>query len=77
MLSLPQEWIDRVLLQPESGMGYHIVTVTLTGGRRFEQCVFNSGYISRGRGHRSVPFSAEEIAAIAVTHDRWDFNRES
>lgn len=74
MLRLPQEWVDQILPQPESGMDYHILTITLVDGRHFEQCVFISGHITQVRGHSAIPFAAEQISAVAVTHDRWDFN---
>lgn len=57
-------------------MGYTIVTVVLRDRRRFEQCVFGSGYISRIRGRPDVPFTDRDIENILVTHDKWDFNAE-
>jgi len=75
-LKLSDKWASILVSQPETGMGYQIVTAILKDGRRFQQAVHSGGHISRVRGYSSVPFQEEEIEDIIVTHDKWDWQRE-
>ena len=59
---------------PETGMGYVIASIILIDGRRFDQVVLDSGYITHIRGCDSLDFSAEDIKEIIPTHDKWDFS---
>ncbi len=52
-------------------MDYHVVSVWLTDGRRFDQAVATGGQIVRIRGHEGVPFTEADIARIQVTHHHW------
>jgi hypothetical protein len=63
--------LERLRSQPETGMTYQMVTVTLKDGRRFERvmvverttvCPFDSS----GR----LPFDEADIVDLVVTHDR-------
>jgi hypothetical protein len=54
-------------------MGYTIVSVTLRDGRRFDQAVVDSGYLSRVRGLSDVPFTENDVAEMKATHDKWDW----
>lgn len=76
MIKLSREWTGKLIKEPETGMGYHIVTVILKDGRRYDQVVINSGYVTRVRNFSAIPFAEDEIAEIAVTHDKWDFNQD-
>ena len=76
MLSLPQHWIDRLITQPETGMGYQVVSVSLKDGCRYDRVVINSGYVTRIYKVTGIPFAADDIAEIIVTHDKWDFSKE-
>lgn len=76
MMKLTPVWTRRLLDEPETGMGYQIVTVTLRNGDRYNQVVVNSGYITRVRNFSEIPFAESDIADITVTHDKWDFNKE-
>jgi len=53
-------------------MSYQIVTLTLRDGRRLDRAVVAGGVVdlSRCAEFRSAPFSASDIIAIEVTHDR-------
>ena len=62
--------------QPETGMGYQIVSVVLRDGTRYDQVVVDSGYITQIKGFKRIPFSEEDIQEIIVTHDKWDFDAE-
>ena len=62
--------------QPETGMGYWVVTVHLKDGRSFPQAVVDGGYLTRIKGRADVPFLEEEIGTLQVTHDKWDWRSE-
>ena len=74
---LSREWASRLRVLPETGMGYQVVSVTLNDGRRFEQVVIDSGFITRVRGCRDVPFTESEITEIKVTHNKWDWKGDA
>jgi hypothetical protein len=76
MLQLSDKWGPRLVSQPETGMGYHVATILLRSGRRYEQALIESGVVTRIRGLTEIPFKDEDIADIVVTHDKWDFARE-
>ena len=76
MIKLSPDWAKGLLDQPETGMGYQIVSVMLRNGDKYDQVVVNSGYITRVRHFSVIPFVESEIAEITVTHDKWDFNKE-
>jgi hypothetical protein len=76
MLGLSKTWLDYLGSQPETGMGYQVVTIKTTDGRFFPQAVVDSGHVTRIRGFSEIPFSQQEIAEITVTHDKWDWKNE-
>ena len=57
---------------PETGMGYWVVTAVLKDGRRYEQVLVNSGYLTRVRNYDEIPFAEHEIDHFIVTHSKWD-----
>jgi len=71
---VPDEWVDYLVAQPETGMGYWVVSVRLNDGRSFDRVVVNGGLVTQVYGHDGVPFEPEEIVEMRVTHDRWKFN---
>ncbi len=44
-IALSKRWVEYLLSLLETGMGYQVVSVFLTDGRKFEQVVADSGYI--------------------------------
>ena len=76
MIALSQKWTAHLISQPETGMGYQIISVIKTNGTRYDQVVVDSGYITRVRGFNEIPFTEDEIQEIIVTHDKWDFRQE-
>jgi hypothetical protein len=76
MIQIPECFASALLRQPETGMDYQIATVTLNDGRIFPQAVLSSGLITHIRGYTKVPFTSEEMASIAVTHDKWNFQED-
>ncbi len=76
MLALSSKWIEKLAVQPETGMGYHVVSVILQDGQRFDNVVVNQGYITQIRHMKSIPFREEDIGDIIVTHNKWDFSKD-
>ena len=70
------KWLEAVRQLPETGMGYTVVTITLTDGRVFEQVVIDSGRLIRIRGRADIPFREDDIAAMDATHDKWNWRDE-
>ena len=58
------------MAQPETGMGYQIVSVFLRDGRRFDRVTVVGGRITEVDGKKQIPFGEEEIADIKVTHGK-------
>lgn len=73
MIGLSQKWISELASQPETGMGYQVVSIILKDGARFDQAVVVDGRITQVRGHKNIPFTESQIAQIIVTHDKWNF----
>jgi hypothetical protein len=74
MQQLPQNWASFLAHQPETGMGYQVVAVTLRDGRRIEDvAIVGSLTIAEVRGYESIPFAPADILAVEVTHRKWPF----
>ena len=72
--SLPEHWSKFLLTQPETGMDYQVVAVTLRDGRRIEDvAIVHHSLIGEIRGHADIPFDAADITHIEITHRKWDF----
>jgi hypothetical protein len=76
MSTLPAKWAMELASKPETGMGYQVVSVILKDGKRFDQVVVVEGRVTEIRGHNDVPFTADEITQVILTHDKWNFNAE-
>lgn len=76
LVHIPNEWATHLRGHKETGMGYHVVSVTLKSGKQFEQVVASEGCVIQVRGHREVPFSPDEVASVDVNHKRWNFREE-
>jgi hypothetical protein len=76
MIALSGKWAAKLLSQPETGMGYQVVTVVLKDGRKFPQVAVVQGQIAQIRGRKDIPFREEDIAELVVTHDKWNFNAD-
>jgi len=74
-LALPDEWCDYLVSQPETGMGYWVVSLRLRDGRQLDRVVIHSGYITQVYGHAEPPLDPAEISELWVTHDKWKFNQ--
>jgi hypothetical protein len=73
LTQIPHEFSIRVQGHKETGMGYHVVSVTLKSGKHFDQVVTSQGCVIQVRGHREVPFTPEEVASVDVNHKQWNF----
>jgi hypothetical protein len=74
-LQLPDSWAPRLVNQAETGMGYQTASVTLSDGRTFSDVLIVGGTITEVRGYDDIPFSADQISDITVTHRKWAFRR--
>ena len=68
MLVLNDRWADVLTSQPETGMGYQIVSIRLKDGRRIDNVTVVGGIISSLPATVPEWFSDEEIEDIVVTH---------
>jgi hypothetical protein len=73
LVPIPHEHASLLKHHRETGMGYHVISVTLKNGKHFEQVLTSEGCVIQVRGHRDVPFSPEDVAAVDVNHKRWNF----
>ena len=73
MKKLPEKWGPLFRSKPETGMGYHTGNVSLSDGRKYEDIVFDSGFVIRVRGYAEIPFEAKEIVSIELTGRKWAY----
>jgi hypothetical protein len=74
---LPEHWSKFLLKQPETGMTYQIVDVTLRDGRIVRDvAIIQSELVGAARGHTEIPFDPADIVDIKLTHHKWDFQKE-
>ncbi len=76
MIRLADKWLKELAAEPETGMGYQVVSVVLADGRRFNQAVVVEGRITEIRGLAGIPFEESQIENVVVTHDKWDFGAD-
>ena len=73
---LPEHWSKFLLKQPETGMTYQIVDVTLRDGRIVRDvAIIQSELVGEVRGNAEIPFDPADIVDIKVTHNKWDFQK--
>lgn len=76
MLALSGKWHKQLDSMGETGMGYIIVSVILKNGKRYDQVIIDSGFLTRIKGMKGIPFTEEDISQIIATNDAWDFRSE-
>ncbi len=69
-LQLSNRWIDYLISQAETGMGYQICTIVLKDGDVYIQAIIDSGLIAKIKDIEGIPFSENDIAEIIVTHEK-------
>lgn len=72
MLPLDDKWAAYLLAQPETGMGYQVVSITTTDGKVYPQVIVDSGFVTSVRGYEAIPFSIDQIREIQVNHEKWE-----
>jgi hypothetical protein len=77
MIPLNDKWGPMLVAQGETGMGYQVASIVLKDGRRFDRVVIVGRYITQIKDIDGIPFSEDQIDQIIVTHDKWDFSKES
>ncbi len=74
---IPREWAAQLKRQSDTGIGYQVVAVTLKDGKHFDQVLTSEGCVIQVRGYQEVPFTPDDVAAVAVNHKRWNFRAET
>jgi hypothetical protein len=77
LFPIPERCLGHLKKGPETGIGYHVVSVTLQDGQTFDQVVVSEGCIIEVRGHQGIPFSPDDVTDVNVTHKRWNFRDNS
>ena len=79
-VTLPERWSKFLESQPETGMDYQVVDLTLGDGTRIRDvAIVGSSIIAEIKGVGVVrelpelPFDTHDIAEITVTHHKWKF----
>ena len=68
---MPNKIAEFLKTQPETGMGYQIVTVIMTEGKEYERVqVLDARDIGTVDGMTDIPFNPYEIQSVVVTHDK-------
>jgi hypothetical protein len=74
---LPEHWSKFLLAQPETGMDYQVVAITLRDVRVIQDvAIAHHPIVAEVRGHADIPFDPADITDIEVTHWKWGFQRE-
>lgn len=73
---IPLESAERLRKDKKKEWGYQFVSVTLKDGRHFDPAVASEGNIIEVKGQTDIPFEAEDVESVAVTHKHWNFRRE-
>jgi hypothetical protein len=75
MKPLPADkWTHFLLSHGETGMGYTTCDIILKNGNHYSDAMIVEGNITKIRGLKEIPFEANEIEKIIVTHNRWNWN---
>jgi hypothetical protein len=74
---IPPDSVVGLKRNPETGIGYQAVSVTLKDGRHFDQAIASEGCIIQVRGCEDVPFEPDGVLAVRVNHKGWNFREWS
>jgi hypothetical protein len=67
VITLSKKWASSLILLPETGMGYQLVTVYLRDGRRFDRVTVVGGQITSIGSDPSIPFEESDMEKIVAT----------
>ena len=77
-LRLPERWSRFLAGQPETGMDYQIVDLTLGDGRIIRDvAIVGRSLVGEIRDHADIGFDPADITHVEITHNKWDFQRQS
>jgi hypothetical protein len=77
LVPIPGRFVEHLRQARETGIGYQVVSVELKDGRFFDQVVTSECCIIQVRGHKEIPFAAEDVASVSVNHKHWNFREGS
>jgi hypothetical protein len=77
LVPIPNDFVDELKKDKETGLGYQVVSVKLKDGSCFDQVATSEGHVIEVRGHDEIPFTPAEVAAVKVNHKRWNFRDRS
>lgn len=77
LVTIPDEFVDKLKRERETGIGYQVASVELKDGRFFDQVVTSEGCIIEVRGYKEIPFVSDDLASVMVTHRVWNFRAVS
>lgn len=77
LFPIPEECLDQLRQEHETGIGYQVVSVELKDGRRFDQVVASECCIIEVRGYKEIPFAPDDVATVIVNHKNWNFRDAS
>lgn len=64
---LSEKWVPVILAQPETGMGYSVVTLILRDGSRVPHVTVVGGYVTKVGESTDIWFSEADVVDIIVT----------
>jgi hypothetical protein len=77
LVPIPSRFVEHLRQTRETGIGYQVVSGELKDGRSFDQVVTSECCIIQVRGHKEIPFAAEDVASVSVNHKHWNFREGS
>lgn len=64
MPELPLSFQEYLTRQPETGMGYHLITVTMVDGRIFDAICYNCTYLNLPLAYENI--NPREIKSVCI-----------
>jgi hypothetical protein len=77
LIPVPNGCAEHLKKSEETGIGYHAISVKLKDGRVFDQVIASEGFIIEVRGYSQIPFAADEVESISISHTKWNFRENA
>ena len=74
---IPPDSVVELKGNPETGIGYQIVSVIIKDGRCFDQAIASEGCIIQVPGYEDVPLTPDELSKVRVNRKGWNFREWS
>ncbi len=71
MIQLSQKWLKKLEANAFPEMDYHIVSIILRDGRRFDEVIVDQGCITKIAGQENITFSELDISEIITPYEKW------